>query len=61
MTSIDPTPEAVSKFDAVLIITDHDAFDWRAVFDHAALIVDTRSVSRKLPCGSREELTVVRA
>ena len=32
--------------DAVLIVTDHSAYDWRWVAGHAALIVDTRNATR---------------
>jgi len=34
----------ISDFDAVLISTDHDVIDYRQLFDHAKLIVDTRNV-----------------
>ena len=33
----------VGRCDAVLLVTDHADFDYRLVFDHAPLIVDTRN------------------
>jgi UDP-N-acetyl-D-glucosamine dehydrogenase len=35
--------KALSAFDAVLVITDHDAIDWDEIAAHARLIVDTRN------------------
>jgi UDP-N-acetyl-D-glucosamine dehydrogenase len=40
--------DELAKYDAVLISTDHDAFDYRALARHAKLIVDTRNA-----CGAR--------
>lgn len=34
--------ETLGGFDAVLVVTDHDAIDWAAVAAHARLVVDTR-------------------
>jgi UDP-N-acetyl-D-glucosamine dehydrogenase len=39
--------ESLTKFDAVLISTDHDAVDYRLVASKAALVVDTRNVMAK--------------
>ncbi|MEQ8345834.1 MAG: nucleotide sugar dehydrogenase [Sneathiellaceae bacterium] len=36
--------EAVAGFDAVMVITDHDAVDYALVARNAALVVDTRNV-----------------
>lgn len=38
----------LASFDAVLVVTDHDAIDWGLVAAHAALVVDTRD---RLPRG----------
>lgn len=46
MTSVELTPESVSAFDAVLVITNHDAFDYEMIADHAQLVVDTRNAMR---------------
>ena len=42
MRSVAPTPESLARYDAVLLATDHDAFDYEMVARHAQLIVDTR-------------------
>ncbi|TAN10508.1 MAG: nucleotide sugar dehydrogenase [Rhizobiaceae bacterium] len=41
--SVELAPEAVSSYDAVLIATDHDAVDYRALVEAAGLVVDTRN------------------
>ena len=43
MTSIDLTPRAIAGYDAVLVATAHQAFDFRLVAEHARLVVDTRN------------------
>jgi len=42
-TSIELTPESLSSFDVVLVVTDHSAFDWDLVAAHARLVIDTRN------------------
>ncbi len=42
LESIELTPETISKFNCVLVATDHDKFDWEMIRDNAQLIVDTR-------------------
>jgi UDP-N-acetyl-D-glucosamine dehydrogenase len=37
------SPESISRADCVLIITDHRAFDWQIISQHAHLVVDTRN------------------
>jgi len=44
LSSIELTPESISKYDLILIATNHDAFDYRMIHQHANLIVDTRGV-----------------
>ncbi len=46
MQSVELTPERLARADAVIIATDHDAFDWDMVAAHARLIVDTRGKMR---------------
>jgi UDP-N-acetyl-D-glucosamine dehydrogenase len=41
------TPAALKAADAVLVVTDHDAIDWRRVGRHARLIIDTRNALRR--------------
>ncbi len=40
-------PEAIAAWDALLIATDHDAFDYGMLARHARLIVDSRGVYRE--------------
>ena len=42
LSSIDLTPESLRTFDAVVLATDHDAFDYDMIRQNAALIIDTR-------------------
>lgn len=44
LKSIDITPETVASFDCVVVATNHDAFDYALIKQHAKLIVDTRGV-----------------
>ena len=44
LRSVEISPEALASFDAVLLATDHDAFDYELIRRHARLIVDTRGV-----------------
>jgi UDP-N-acetyl-D-glucosamine dehydrogenase len=42
MESIKLTPEAVKKYDCVIVSTDHDSFDYDMIHANAQLIVDSR-------------------
>lgn len=42
MQSVPLTPERIATYDLVLVVTDHDAFDWRTIAANAQAIVDTR-------------------
>ncbi len=42
LSSVDLTPEVVSNFDAIIVLTDHSDFDYDMIRTHAKLIVDTR-------------------
>jgi UDP-N-acetyl-D-glucosamine dehydrogenase len=44
LASVALTPEAIADFDALVIATDHDAFDYARIRQHARLVVDTRGV-----------------
>ncbi|HBS29613.1 MAG TPA: nucleotide sugar dehydrogenase [Phycisphaerales bacterium] len=46
MTSVDLTPENIRRFDAVLVSTNHSAFDYGALAEHARLVIDTRDALR---------------
>jgi UDP-N-acetyl-D-glucosamine dehydrogenase len=43
MDSVPLTPESLRKYDCVLVATNHAAYDWQLVADHAKLVVDTRN------------------
>ncbi len=44
LTSEPDLDAAVQAADCVVIVTDHSVYDWRAIKEHAALLVDTRHV-----------------
>jgi len=37
---------SIAAFDCVVIGTNHDAFDYAMILEHAKLIIDTRGVYR---------------
>ncbi|MGQ9459125.1 MAG: nucleotide sugar dehydrogenase [Anaerolineae bacterium] len=39
-------PAVLAAADAVVVVTDHSAYDWDAVLAHARLVVDTRNATR---------------
>jgi UDP-N-acetyl-D-glucosamine dehydrogenase len=41
--SVELTPANLKKYDCVLISTDHSAYDWEFIAEHAQLVVDTRN------------------
>ncbi len=49
LKSIELTEENLTSFDCVVLATDHDAFDYDMIKQHAQLIVDTRGKYRE-PC-----------
>ena len=44
MSSRDLSAETLRQQDAIVIATDHDAFDWQMIEKHAKIIIDTRGV-----------------
>jgi len=42
LSSINLTSDSISLYDCIVIATDHDAFDYELLVQHANLIVDTR-------------------
>jgi UDP-N-acetyl-D-glucosamine dehydrogenase len=48
MRSVPFNAQTIQTYDCVLIATNHSAYDWQLVADHAALIVDTRGAMRKI-------------
>jgi UDP-N-acetyl-D-glucosamine dehydrogenase len=49
---VDVTPEELAAADAVVVLTDHDAFDLEMVRAHARYVLDTR---RRVPAGDNVE------
>jgi UDP-N-acetyl-D-glucosamine dehydrogenase len=43
MDSTELTPKTLTDIDCVLLATDHSAYDYQFILDHADLIVDTRN------------------
>jgi UDP-N-acetyl-D-glucosamine dehydrogenase len=46
MASQELTPEYLRSQDCLLIVTDHSAYNWPWIVEHAPLIVDTRNATR---------------
>lgn len=47
LTSTPVTEKILNKFDAIVIATQHDAFDYDLILKHSRLIIDTRGVYRE--------------
>jgi UDP-N-acetyl-D-glucosamine dehydrogenase len=48
MASQELTAEFLNSQDCILIVTDHSAYDWAWIAQHARLIVDTRNAMKKV-------------
>jgi UDP-N-acetyl-D-glucosamine dehydrogenase len=55
MESVPLTPDTLARYDAVIVSTNHSAYDWQLVADHAALVVDTRNALRGV-AGRRDHI-----
>lgn len=44
LSSVHLTEEQISTYDCIIVATNHDAFDYKLIKQHAKLIVDTRGV-----------------
>ena len=55
MQSVPLTPETLSEADAVMVLTDHSAVDYREVVRRASLVVDTRNATKAVTEG-REKI-----
>ncbi len=55
MKSVDLSPQVLASYDCVLVATDHKAYDWQLIADHAKLIVDTRNALAKT-AGKRDHI-----
>lgn len=47
LRSVELSPASLAAFDVVVVATNHDAFDYALIREHARLIVDTRGVYRE--------------
>jgi UDP-N-acetyl-D-glucosamine dehydrogenase len=47
LKAVDMTRGSIAQYDCVVIVTDHKAFDYRALLDEADLIVDTRNAIKE--------------
>ncbi|MBA2777329.1 nucleotide sugar dehydrogenase [Billgrantia kenyensis] len=46
LESVPLSPSTLAEYDAVVLATDHDSFDYAMIRAHASLIVDTRGIYR---------------
>jgi UDP-N-acetyl-D-glucosamine dehydrogenase len=47
LESVDLSPSTLAAADCVVIVTDHGAFDYAAILEHADLVVDTRNAIKQ--------------
>jgi len=47
MKSVEITPININKYDLILLVTDHDLFDFEMILNNAKVIVDTRDVYKR--------------
>lgn len=48
LSSVELTPEILASYDAVVLTTDHEKFDYDMIRDNAQVIIDSRGVYRSL-------------
>ncbi len=48
MQSVGSSPEQIASYDVVVMVTDHDAFDYQEIADNARFIVDTRNAFKRI-------------
>jgi UDP-N-acetyl-D-glucosamine dehydrogenase len=58
LESTEPTGAVLGAQDCVVVATDHAAFDWVFLLNHAALVVDTRGVTRKFADGAKARVVM---
>jgi UDP-N-acetyl-D-glucosamine dehydrogenase len=51
MTSSELTPQFLASQDCVLIATDHSAYDYDFIVEHARLVIDTRNATKNVKQG----------
>lgn len=57
MDSTPVTPEVLTEMDAVIIVTDHSAYDFAEVVKHSKLVIDTRNATKGIDEG-REKIVM---
>jgi UDP-N-acetyl-D-glucosamine dehydrogenase len=45
LQSVEPTPEALGSYNAVVVATDHSTYNYAEVVRHARLVIDTRNAT----------------
>ena len=58
MSSVALTPDDLPRYDCVLIVTDHSAYDYDFIVRHARLVLDTRNATQNVTQG-RERIQKV--
>lgn len=48
LQSVPLLPQTLADYDCILIATNHDAYDWQMIANHAKLIVDTRNATKNV-------------
>ena len=51
MKSVPLTAKSLARYDAVLISTDHSAYDYQFIVDHASCVIDTRNACKAVRRG----------
>lgn len=49
--SVELTSESLSRYDCVLISTDHSVYEWDFIVEHSSLVVDTRNATQDVVNG----------
>lgn len=49
LSSVDLTPRNLSRYDCVVIATDHSSYDYAMIVAHSHRVVDTRNATAKVP------------
>jgi len=55
MASVPLSEESLASYDAVVISTNHSAYDWQFIADNASLVVDTRNAMKNVT-GRRDHI-----
>jgi UDP-N-acetyl-D-glucosamine dehydrogenase len=51
MASVPLSPEMLAGYDAVVVSTDHSAYDWEMIVAHSRLVIDTRNATSGVKAG----------